>query len=205
MNRKNSLSNTFKRTKFGDFMFKITVKAGLFLAHHKVLYYILSYTWGILTTLAGWVMLGFGILFNKKTLVEKGKFFTAHYAIFGKNWGGVGVGTSFMVSGNMSKDYTTHCKCHELGYTYQAAVWGPFVLIFFYLPSLVRCWCHNVRSKKNLPTQPYDLIYFEGSASEIGQTLLSEKEGKDYTYYTPEFKKNPNFGKKLQKETTTNE
>ena len=203
MTRKKSLSkNTsvgYKRSKFGDFMYKITVSSGLFVARRKWLFYLLSYTWGLLTTIAGWVILAFVRIFLKKKIFDKSKFFTAHYIILGNNWGGVECGTNFLVAGNMGKDYTTHTVCHEYGHTCQAAVWGPFVLFFFYIPSVIRYWYQVKRDKKKLPNVPYDLAYFEGSASFIGQQLLSEKEGKDYFYYTENFKKNPNYGKKLTK------
>lgn len=204
MSRKKSSSNksgkTYTRTKFGEFMHKITVKSGLFVAHKKWLFYILAYTWALPITIAGWVILAFVRVFLKKKVVEKGQFFTAKYVIFGNHWGGLECGTNFLLADGMGKDYTLHCKCHELGHTYQAAVWGIFVLFFFYLPSVCRYWYQVIRDKKKLPNTPYDLIYFESSASEIGQTLLSEKEGKDYFYYTSEFKKNPNYGKKIKQD-----
>jgi len=188
----------YKQTKLGKFLYNITNKAGLFLAHHKVLFYILSYTWGILSTLGGWAIFLFVLIFKRKSIVEKGKFFTARYIIFGNNWGGLECGTTFLVAGNMSKNYTIHSKCHELGHTYQAAVWGPFVLFLFYFPSVIRYWYQRL-SKHNKPV-PYDCIYFEKSASYIGETLLTEKTGKDYYYYLQDdtFFMNYHFGKDLE-------
>ena len=126
MSRKKSSSkksgNTYTRTKFGEFMHKITVKSGLFVAHKKWLFYILAYTWALPITIAGWVILAFVRVFLKKKVVEKGQFFTAKYVIFGNHWGGLECGTNFLLADGMGKDYTLHCKCHELGHTYQAAV-----------------------------------------------------------------------------------
>lgn len=199
MARKNTTKKKEKEvkglTKFGLFMYKITVRSGLFVAHRKWLFYLLSYTWGLLETIAGWVILGFVSIFMKKKIEEKGKFFTAHYIIFGNNWGGLECGSNFLVSGNMPKNYTLHTKCHEFGHTCQAAVWGPFVLIFFYIPSVIRYWHQHFRDKKKLPNVPYDACYYELSASMIGEEFLSEKEGKDYHYYNEEFKRNPDYGK----------
>lgn len=190
--------NEYKRTKFGDFMYKITINSGLFVARHKWLFYLLSYTWGILTTVVGWIILAFVRVFLRRKIVEKGQFFTANYTIFGNNWGGFSFGTNFSVAGNMGDNFTLHCKCHELGHTYQAAVFGPFVIFFFYLPSLFRCLYQKRRDDKKLPNDPYDLAYFEASASHIGQVLLSKKESKDYFYYTDDFKRNPNYGRSFK-------
>lgn len=187
------------RTKIGQFMYNITNAGGLFFAHHKVLYYISSYTWGLLLTLVGWGMFVFSRLLLRKKIVEKGKFFTAHYAILGDNWGGVSIGSNFLVADNMGEAYTLHTKCHELGHTYQNALWGPFTIFLVALPSAIRYWYQNIRAMKNKPNKPYDLVFFEGSATYIGETLLSEKEGKDYFYYTDDFKKNPNYGKEISK------
>ena len=195
-----NLQSEYKRTKFGDFMYKITVSSGLFVARHKWLFYLLSYTWALLTTIVGWIILGFVRVFLKKKINEKGQFFTAKYTIFGDNWGGFSFGTNFSVAGNMGENYTLHCKCHELGHTYQSAVFGPFVIFLFYLPSLFRCLYQASRDKRKLPNTPYDLAYFEASASEIGQVLLSKKEWKDYFYYTKNFEKNLNYGRSLKED-----
>ena len=190
---------TFKRTKFGEFMYKISVKSGLFVARRKWLFYLLSYTWGLITTIAGWVILGFVSIFMRKTTVEKGKFFTARYIIFGNNWGGLECGTNFLVADCMTEPYTIHSKCHEYGHICQSAVFGPFVLFLFYIPSVCRYWYQRIRDKKNLPNTPYDLAYFEASATKIGETMLSQKEGKDYFYYTDGLiTKNKNYGKVIE-------
>ena len=190
----------YKRTKIGQFMFNITNKGSLFFARHKVLFYISTYTWGLLFTLIGWVMYGFVAIFLRKKIVEKGKFFTARYMIFGNNWGGLEAGPNFLIADKMGEDYTLHTKCHELGHTYQNALWGPFTIFMISIPSVVRYWYQRIRDLKGKPNKPYDAIFFEKSASYIGETLLSEQKNKDYYYYTEDFKKNPNYGLPLQKE-----
>lgn len=68
-----------KRTKVGQFMYDLADKACKKIMKHKWLIYLLNYTWGILTTLAGWVMYGFCLLFLRGKIGEKGKFMHCHY------------------------------------------------------------------------------------------------------------------------------
>lgn len=191
------MPETYKRTKIGQIFFNAIVKAGLFVARRKVLFYLLSYTWGIITTVIGWLMFGFAKLFLRKSISYSGKFFTSFFNALGYSWGGVSMGQCFFFSVNYTDEYEIHLKCHELGHSYQSAVLGPFALLFVSLPSVIRYWQQNIATKKNKPTKPYDLAWWEGSASEIGETLLSESTNKDFHFYTKEFKKNPNFGKEL--------
>lgn len=103
-------------------------------------------------------------------VVEKSKFGPAHYAILGNNWGGVSLGINFFVADKMGKDWTLHTKKHELGHTFQNAIFGPFAIFLIYIPSCIRYWYREF-SKKVQP--PYDLIWFEGSATEIGTQYIS--------------------------------
>ena len=41
------------RTKLGNILYEKTYKASSFLYEHMWLYYLLNYTWGIITTLIG--------------------------------------------------------------------------------------------------------------------------------------------------------
>lgn len=195
------MGNAKTRTKFGRFMYDVITKASLYVAHHKPLFYFLSYTWGILTTIIGWIVIGFVNLFMRKEIIEKGKFFTAHYAMIGSGWGGIELGSNFLLSNCFSDKYNTHVKCHELGHTYQNAVLGPFAIILVAIPSVIRYWIQTIREARGLWNEPYDLFWAEASASKIGETLLSEKEGKNLFYYTwygeyedDYFERNENYG-----------
>jgi hypothetical protein len=79
----------------------------------------------------------------------------------------------------MSDAYTLHTKCHELGHTYQNALWGPFTIFLVAIPSAIRYWYQIIREKQGKPNKPYDSVYFEGSASYIGETLYQEQRGND--------------------------
>ena len=45
-----------KKTKIGSCMERFTVKAATFIGTHKVLYYVLNFTWGLLANIIGGVV-----------------------------------------------------------------------------------------------------------------------------------------------------
>lgn len=187
------MGNELKRTKLGEWLFNSVNKVSLYIAYHKVLFYILSYTWGLITTLFGWIVYLFLRIFFKNKIQLKGKFFTARYIMLFDEWGGLELGTNFILAGNMGKYFTEHTKCHELGHTYQNAALGPFAIIFIFIPSVIQYWIQRLR-KDQSKNKPYDLIWFEGSATYIGETLLSNLEHKDYHYYNEQYQFNNNYG-----------
>ena len=146
-----------KRTAYGIFMFNITLHASRFLIKHMWLYYILSYTWGIITTIVGWVVLGFIRLFLRNKVVDYGKFGPCHYAMLGNNWGGLELGTNFILADNMGTEWTLHTKQHE--------IWGPLAIFLIFIPSCTRYWLDRAGKLK----LDYEAIWFEGNASTIGQ------------------------------------
>jgi len=164
-----------ERTAYGRFMFNMTLKASRFLMKHMWLYYILNYTWGILTAIMGWIVLGFIRIFFKNKIVEKGKFGPCHYLMFGDSWGGLELGTNFLVADGMGESGALHTKCHECGHTFQNAILGPFAIFLVFIPSCIRYWL----SVFGVIDKPYDAIWFEGSATTIGteyyKHYLSEK------------------------------
>lgn len=165
-----------KRTKFGQWMYNWVTPASLWIAKHKFLFYVLTYTWGLSVTLLGNILFyGSKILFKK---IDSGKYYTSNYFVFGHNWGGMECGRNFLVSGDMSEEWTLHTKKHELGHTYQNAILGPFALILGAIPSALRYHYRNIvkkiNPKKELPA--YDDFWYEGSATYIGTTFVEEKE-----------------------------
>ena len=153
-----------RRTKYGRFMFNITLKASRFLMKHMWLYYLLNYTWGILTTIGGWLVIGFIKIFFRKKIIELGKHGPCHYLILGNNWGGLELGTNFLVAGGMGDYWTQHTKEHESGHTFQNAIWGPLAIFLIFIPSCIRYWM-DVKGKLK---SEYDAIWFEGNATTIG-------------------------------------
>lgn len=162
-----------KRTMIGQFMYNVTDKICKGIMKHRWLIYLLNYTWGILTTTAGWVVYGFCLLFLKKHIGERGKFMHCHYLTIFDHWGGLSVGITFLTD----KQAWLPTQRHECGHTIQNALYGPLFIFLIAIPSAIRYWQQEIRSRKGLQNKPYDLIWFEQSASDLG------------TYYYDTFKK----------------
>ena len=97
-------------------------------------------------------------------IIESGKYGPCHYLILGNNWGGLELGTNFLVAGGMGDYWTQHTKEHESGHTFQNAIWGPLAVFLIFIPSCIRYWM-DVKGKLK---SEYDAIWFEGNATTIG-------------------------------------
>lgn len=91
------------------------------------------------------------------------------YFTAGSGWGGVSLGLFFIVQ----KDPPERLKDHEFGHSVQNAFFGPFMPFIVSLPSLARYWLRRVRAAAGLSNPPYDSVWFEGRATELGQKALS--------------------------------
>lgn len=162
-----------RRTKVGRLLYKSTLKCGSFLGKHLWLYYILNYTWGFIMTFIGWIIIAFIKVFLRKSLIESKYFGPAYYCMIYNDWGGLELGKCFLVSDGTSLDWILHTKKHELGHTFQNAVLGPFFIFLVFIPSAIRYWYQRYRTYKGLDNKPYDLIWFEGSATDIGENYYN--------------------------------
>lgn len=142
-------------------------KLSLPLMKYKWLYYLLSWTWGILMNIIGLFASLILIIARKKPL----KFRNIWYFEVFDHWGGVSLGCVFIrdISSWDSVNY------HEYGHTFQNAILGPFFLFVVAIPSAIRYWYQTIREKKGLENKPYDDIWFEGSATSIGE-IVKERE-----------------------------
>lgn len=149
-------------------MREIMDKLGKKLAHKKILYYILNFTWGILLTLLGYFLMLILLPFGKVK-----RFNYVLYLTFNRRTGwGFAMGAVFFVG----KDYNTFMLNHEYGHTVQNAILGPFMIFLVAIPSAIRFWYRNfLRSIKINPKTFYDDIWFEGNATYIGDTYYIEK------------------------------
>lgn len=154
-----------QRTKIGNWFYNVTDKCADFLMRHMWLYYILNYTWGIIMTVIGWIVIGFVKLFLNKHITETDKFGPCLYHMLFDNWGGIELGVNFLIADRMGADWTLHTKCHECGHTFQNAIWGPLCIFISFLPSAIRYWVRRISKKSDTP---YDLAWFEQSATFIG-------------------------------------
>lgn len=134
----------------------------------RILFYIISFTWG-------GVMTGIGLLVLLVTL-PFGKFGIYHGRIYkriGKNWGGVELGCFFLCD----KTAGEHTIEHECGHGLQNCLWGPLMPFVICIPSAIRYWYREFiwrfnREKFNkLPE--YDAIWFEGQATKWGKKYVS--------------------------------
>ena len=151
-----------------DKMYDLTTSAAKFLLKHKWLYYILSYTWGILMNLVGLLVSLVLIITTQKPLLYAGIWCFK----VGRGWGGISFGSMF-ITDTYSFD---RLKGHEFGHTVQNAIFGPLFIFLIAIPSFIRYLHYNRCVKKGKDHSPYDAIWFEGSATEIGTYIESEKE-----------------------------
>lgn len=161
------------RSWIGWFMYNITDLICKKIMKHRWLIYLLNYTWGIITTLIGWLIYIFCLLFLKKYITEKGKFMHCHYIRIFNHWGGWEMGINFLCDTSSSE----LIKYHECGHTIQNALYGPLFIIIIWIPSAIRYWFREFQIRKGKKLKEYDAIWFEGSASDLGK------------YYYDNFKK----------------
>ena len=155
--------------KIAQCMFDVLFKGSLFLYKHPVIYWILQCTWGLLYN----ILSGFIALFALCTKGKPYKFHRGYIILWGRNWGGLELGTGALVANGMGDSWTFHTCCHEMGHCYQSALLGPLSIFLIAIPSMVRYWYREF-SKKVQPS--YDAIWFEESASAIGGHLYGGVE-----------------------------
>lgn len=138
---------------------------------NKAAFYILSYTWGILLTVVGWLVAGVLMSLGYKPK----KWGGSRYFVVGKNWGGLSIGTTIVVSDSCTDDFSLN---HEFGHSVQNCYFGPFCLFLVTIPSFVRaCWREFVfwaKIKKRSELSDYYSIWFERTASELGEANVSK-------------------------------
>lgn len=134
----------------------------------KIFYWTLSLTWGLLLTLLGLTTALVLLCCGKKPYRHMyGYVFT-----IGDSWGGLNLGPITLVC------KTAHLSTlnHEFGHSIQNCYFGPFMPFLVAIPSAIRYWYREwlVRSgrKKYYELSPYDSIWFEGSATSIGNAYF---------------------------------
>lgn len=155
-----------KYSKAGKWMYDLCMNGAKFLHKNKWLYYILMFTWGLIMSLIGLsVTLCLLIGFQKP------------YGIYGiwkfeikEHWGGADLGCMF-IRDTTSADSVDR---HEVGHSYQNCILGPLFPFIVAIPSAIRYWDRKRREKKGETFKPYDSIWFEGSATDIGYDLFLE-------------------------------
>lgn len=130
----------------------------------KTTFWILSWTWGFIMTFIG------TIIFTTLRIAGYKPFRNQYgWAIeIGDGWGGLEMGPYCLVSKNPSQ----HTLDHEFGHALQNCYLGPY-MPFISLASAARYWYREyltrVKGKKYSELIPYDGIWFEGTATYLGE------------------------------------
>ena len=107
----------------------------------NILFYIISFTWGILMTLLGCLCaLGLLVTGHKPKL-----FYQNIYFEIGENWGGFNAGCFFFCC----KNHSLHLQQHESGHGLQNLILGPFMPFVVAIPSCIRYWLRECKTLKN--------------------------------------------------------
>lgn len=133
----------------------------------KLLFYFLSFTWGLPVTLAGLIVSLALIISGKKPA----RWNYCWYFKIGDVGGGFSLGPFFFVCDRMDERGMNH----EHGHSIQNCWFGPLMPFLVSIPSLIRYWYRELRYYKRgkEPTVQYDAIWFEGMATKLGTRLNS--------------------------------
>lgn len=155
-------------------MSKIVNNLGKFIAVHPILFYILSFTWGILMTLIGYLVLLCLLPFGKLKKYDHQKKYHEYLILqLNTNKGyGFSIGNVIFISKDSFMDSESYYSMvdHEIGHTIHNCIFGPFVIFLVYIPSMIRFHMRRRYFKKHgkHPKSNYDEIWFEGTATQIG-------------------------------------
>jgi len=153
-------------------MYKWSLSWGTWIGKHPFVHYALLLTWALPVTLAGW-LIGLGVMLTGHA---PKRYHGCVWFMFGNNWGGMSCGNTLLISDKMDAGWTKHTKHHEFGHSCQAAFMGIFWVFVVAIPSAVRYWAQIIERKHNKVCTPYDAIWFEGSASDIGDAVIGDKD-----------------------------
>jgi hypothetical protein len=131
-------------------------------------FYLLSFTWGLLMNVIGFIIAGVLLCLGYKPK----KWGPGIYFNVGKNWGGVSFGMVFITD---SGDHT-HTKNHEFGHAIQNCFFGPAMPFVVSIPSAIRYWYWEFKYYRKGLTPPtdYDSIWFEGDATKLGYEYIEK-------------------------------
>lgn len=138
----------------------------------KRLFYLLTFTWGLLMTLIG------GIVALVLTVVghkSYGKYGCCWVFEMGHNWGGLSLGPVIITSHPHDSDLMKH----EHGHAIQNCLFGPLFPFIVGIPSVIRYWYRELKYLRKGKTPPtlYDDIWFEGGATRIGTEFIDKYFG----------------------------
>ena len=117
------------------------------------LFYLLSFTWGILLSMVGLLIAIVLLIAGYKPEI----FHNRIYFEVGYNWGGVNLGFVFIVN----RYALEGTKQHECGHGLQNIVLGPLMPFIVCIPSAVRYWIYEFAEKGKLFEYEIGLLSIE--------------------------------------------
>lgn len=156
-------------TKAGTILYKMSTTCGKFIASHPILYFILNYTWGLIGVIIGWICTLFFMTIKQWRMVPLGRGYHFLSVNIDEFWG-----FSIGVCPIICQQVVWSLYPHEFGHTVQNAIFGPFQLFLVLIPSCIRFWYREwlAKTPKHIIKTKYDDIWFEGSATIIGETYF---------------------------------
>lgn len=130
---------------------------------NKPLFYILNFTWGILTNIAGAIATLVLTKICKKEIEKQGYCWFVHLDV---QWG---LSLGVFIIGNR------WCIEHEHGHAFQNAVLGVFFLTLVAIPSVIRFWLRELLEMFRVKLSDYDSIWFEGQATKSGNKFFKKE------------------------------
>ena len=139
---------------------------------HKILFYIISWTWGLPMTLVG-VVGTLGLIITKHKPRRWGYCWCFE---IGRGWGGLSLGPVIITS----QTATDCAKIHEHGHSIQNCLFGPFMLLVVSIPSVIRYWCRKWAVNNGLvdlnDLPDYDSVWYEKQATKFGTEFIDWHE-----------------------------
>lgn len=152
-----------KLTAYGRFMYKLCDKTGQFFWKHKVLFWIMNLTWNLPMTIVGFLTATVLLIIGKKPTKYRGLLMFK----VGVCWGGLSLGFVIIRDNNCM---SSSIEAHESGHAHQVIL-GPLFPILVAIPSAIRYWVYALSKS---PKFGYDDIWFEKSATELGDKLIKK-------------------------------
>lgn len=132
----------------------------------KWVFYLLSFTWGLISVIPGLIVAGVLMLAGHKPIKYGYEWY---FALPGISWG-LELGIIFLAP----EDASESLKQHEHGHGIQNIWLGIFTPAVVSIPSAIRFWYRKIVACST----KYDDIWFEGSATAAGKEFM-ETHGKN--------------------------
>ncbi len=135
---------------------------------NKPIFYLLSFTWGLPTTLAGCIAAA-GLRLTGHRSKPWG--YCRYFEYGGDRWGGMSLGIFFF----KDRSDSTHIKNHEHGHAVQNCYFGPLMPFLVAVPSFTRYHYREYCARHHRPPKTsYDAVWFEAQATRMGTKLVNQ-------------------------------